>query len=229
MDEKTKKKGHYLLTLVAILMLFSGIIVYAYNFPSTFELFDKKINEFIELSGKEGNIKVFTAFYEFSEKAVNESIYWVEVITDNIKGTFDGIKPVPSFIMSCAAYYPTDFGSITSLFGKRKDPFSGENSVHSGIDIAVSEGSGVLSAWPGRISETGFNAIYGNYVMIEHSKNFYTKYCHLSKICAERGDMINAKEKIGEAGSTGRSTGSHLHFEVIIDGRNVDPMECFEL
>ena len=73
------------------------------------------------------------------------------------------------------------------------------------------------------------SSIYGKYIIMEHSKGFFTKYCHLSEITVKKGDFVLSGSKIGEAGSTGRSTGSHLHFEVIIDGRNIDPKECFEL
>ena len=74
-----------------------------------------------------------------------------------------------------------------------------------------------------------FDEIYGNYIVVEHSDGFLTKYCHLSKITANENDYVFANDKIGEVGSTGRSTGNHLHFEVIIEGRKIDPMECFDI
>ncbi|MBR5872495.1 MAG: M23 family metallopeptidase, partial [Oscillospiraceae bacterium] len=154
--------------------------------------------------------------------------YYFELIEENLKGSFEEIKPISEFIITSAAKFPVESKNITSTFGKREDPFLKNESYHNGIDISAPLGSDICSAWPGIILETSFDEIYGNYVIIEHSEEFFTKYCHLSKICAEEKNFVNAGEKIGEAGSTGRSTGSHLHFEVIINGINIDPKECLE-
>ena len=150
-------------------------------------------------------------------------------IINNIENNYEENGKLPLVVFSCSADFPVETNLITSDFGSRKDPFSGKEDIHTGIDIAAEEGSDVVAAWPGKIMETGFDDIYGNYIIIEHSNDFYTKYCHLSKICVEENEYVLAKEKIGEAGNTGRSTGSHLHFEVMVDGVKIDPMECFEL
>ena len=75
----------------------------------------------------------------------------------------------------------------------------------------------------------GTDEIYGNYIVIKHSNSLLTRYCHLSEISVEMGDRVEARMKIGEAGSTGQSTGSHLHFEVIACGSVVDPQNCLSI
>ncbi|MBR3610855.1 MAG: M23 family metallopeptidase [Oscillospiraceae bacterium] len=192
-------------------------------------LFDKKINELSAFWGIEENFSVFSDFSEASGKAINKVLYVYETIKDNIEGIYDNAKPINSFILSSGAKQPIKSWDITSQFGKRKSPFTGRQEIHSGIDIAAAEGSFVYPSWPGKIIETGYDDIYGNYIIIRHSEDFFTKYCHLSKITADENEFINIDEVIGKVGSTGYSTGSHLHLEVIIEGRKIDPLECFEL
>ncbi|WP_164545477.1 peptidoglycan DD-metalloendopeptidase family protein [Paenibacillus albus] len=120
-------------------------------------------------------------------------------------------------------YWPTQSQRITSFFGVRMDPFSGEAGVHKGIDIAGHRGDSVYAAADGQISDTGTMSERGNYVTITHAMGLTTRYFHLSKILAHTGDRVQQGDIIGEIGSTGRSTGPHLHFEVVKHGVSVDP------
>ena len=227
MEHKQKRKYIFLKFIGAVLAL-SLLGFYAYCFPVTMELLDGKVNEIISFAGGDFSVSVFSDFSVFVRKTVENARYYYEIIKGNLENEFFDTSPLPVAILSCAAEFPVENGKITSEFGKREDPFSGKTDSHSGMDIAAAFGSSIFSAWPGEITETGFDEIYGKYVVVEHSEGFFTKYCHLSKVCASEGDFASAGEKIGEAGSTGRSTGSHLHFEVEIGGRKIDPMECFE-
>ena len=155
-------------------------------------------------------------------------LYLIDIIKWNTEEKNFDTSPLPVAVITNAASFPSEGKTVTSGFGERINPISDNPEKHLGIDIAAPMGSGIFAAWPGKIEETGFDNIYGNYIVIKHSKNFYTRYCHLSKITCEEEDFIKAKDKIGEAGSTGFSTGSHLHFEVIVDGIHIDPKECFE-
>ncbi|SEP02291.1 M23 family metallopeptidase [Paenibacillus sp. OV219] len=120
-------------------------------------------------------------------------------------------------------YWPTQSQRITSFFGVRMDPFSGEAGVHKGIDIAGHRGDSVFAAADGRVVDTGTMTERGNYVTITHAMGLTTRYFHLSKIIAHTGDRVQQGDVIGEIGSTGRSTGPHLHFEVVKHGVSVDP------
>ncbi len=229
MEQKTKKKHHFAAFAILILLIFSAVTVYAYKFPVTMELFDKEVNKILSSAEIEENCTVFSDFSSFAAKIVNGAIYWYEVIKENLSGTFDDSKQIPAFIISSAADFPIKSKNITSLFGERINPVSGKSEIHSGIDIASPDGTEIHTAWPGTIKETGFDEIYGNYIVIEHSPEFYTRYCHLSEISVNENDFVNIDIGIGKAGNTGWSTGSHLHFEVEIDGTKIDPMECFGL
>ncbi len=229
MEQKVKKKHHYFLSLLLFLAAFAGITYYACSFPVTMELLDNEINKIILKTNDESDFSFFSDFSEFANDIVNEAIYIAEIIKNNIDGIFGEIKPITGFIFTSAGNFPLDNINITSEYGERINPITDNEEIHNGIDIASPEGADIYSLWPGTVSETGYDNIYGNYIIIEHSEDFFTKYCHLSKISVNLNDFINFGEIIGKTGSTGYSTGSHLHLEVVIDGINIDPMECFDL
>ena len=229
MEENRKRKKHYFLKFIAMIFVFGGIILYSASFPVTMKLLDDKATDFLYLCGYQKEFSGFSEISAFSDKILNKAEYWIETAFENINGIYSGTEKVPAIIITCTADFPSESRKITSFFGKREDPFSKKDSHHWGIDIAAEKGSDITAAWPGKITETGFDIIYGKYIIIEHSKDLYTKYCHLSKIEVSKDDFVSVNEKIGETGSTGRSTGNHLHFEVIVEGRKIDPMECFEI
>ncbi len=116
-------------------------------------------------------------------------------------------------------------GRITSGFGLRHDPINGELRPHGGIDIAVSEGTAIRAAASGRVVFSGFSRGYGNTVIIEHENGLSTLYAHNSANLVKVGDIVNQNSIIALSGSTGRSTGPHLHFEVRKGGTPIDPMD----
>lgn len=111
----------------------------------------------------------------------------------------------------------------SSSFGWRSNPFTGTRSYHSGIDMACPTGTSVYAAMPGRVIETGYNATYGNYIILQHTSGYKTLYGHLSAILTKSGVYVNQDSRIGKVGSTGMSTGPHLHFTVFKNGRTVNP------
>lgn len=113
-------------------------------------------------------------------------------------------------------------GRITSPFGYRADPFTGTKRFHSGVDIANQEGTPVGAAADGIVIWTGWAGGYGKRVVIDHG-SFRTAYAHLKEILVKPGQEVKGGDVVGLMGSTGRSTGPHLHFEVIVDGEYVDP------
>lgn len=112
----------------------------------------------------------------------------------------------------------------TSPYGWRADPFTGVRSFHTGTDMACPEGTPILAAMSGRISEVGNNRTYGNYIIINHGNGYQTVYAHMAKAISKKGQWVTQGSKIGLVGSTGYSTGPHLHFMVYKNGNRIDPM-----
>jgi len=112
---------------------------------------------------------------------------------------------------------------VTSQFGYRIHPISGNTTFHYGMDMAAAAGTKVCSAADGVVSETGYGSINGNYVKIKHVDGFVTHYTHLKTIDIARNQNVTLGQKIGTVGSTGYSTGPHLHFEIRKDGKVLDP------
>ena len=122
-------------------------------------------------------------------------------------------------------------GSITSGFGYRSDPFSGETKFHWGLDIAAAEGTPIVAADDGTVTVANgvdsWGGGYGYYVMIDHGDGYGTLYGHCSSICVTCGQSARKGEVIAYVGSTGNSTGNHLHFEIRNNGTKVDPLGWF--
>lgn len=116
---------------------------------------------------------------------------------------------------------------ISSPFGLRRDPFTGQAQFHKGIDLAAPEGMTVVSALPGKVISAGYERGYGNAVLVEHDGGIRTRYGHLASINVKAGDAITSDIALGTVGSTGRSTGPHLHFEVMRNGKQLDPMQSY--
>ena len=114
-------------------------------------------------------------------------------------------------------------GYLSSGFGARSSPFTGTPVFHQGLDIAAREGTGVTATGPGTVVKSGFEALLGNVVVVEHGGGYRTIYAHLSSRRVEEGDFVERGEILGEVGSTGRTTGPHLHYEVRVDGLSVNP------
>ena len=112
----------------------------------------------------------------------------------------------------------------SSPYGWRADPFTGVQSFHTGTDMACPEGTPILAAMSGKISEVGNNRTYGNYIIISHENGYQTVYAHMSKTIAKKGQWVTQGATIGLVGSTGYSTGPHLHFMVYKNGTRIDPM-----
>ncbi len=114
---------------------------------------------------------------------------------------------------------------VTSKFGYRKDPFNKKNAGHKGVDLASRTGNKIQIKAKGRVVKVEHsNRGYGNSVIIDHGNGFQTRYAHMNKIYVKKGDYLKIDATIGEVGNTGRSTGPHLHYEVLYQGHPVDPL-----
>jgi len=120
-------------------------------------------------------------------------------------------------------------GKINSNFGYRKDPFKSRSGFHSGLDIDANYGQRVVATADGVVTKASWHTNYGKTVIVKHKDNYETLYGHLSKLKVKEGQEVKVGDVIGKAGSTGRSTGTHLHYEVIKDGKRVNPKNFLSL
>lgn len=123
--------------------------------------------------------------------------------------------------------YPLNGGHFTSNFGPRSDPFTRRTARHDGIDFASPKGTDILAAGAGNVIFAAYHAGYGNLVEIDHGNGISSRYAHASQLLVHMGDHVEAGALIAKVGSTGRSTGAHLHFEVRIQGVAQNPGYLF--
>ncbi len=154
-----------------------------------------------------------------------ENVIEQEVTAPSEAETKDNVAAVMSFFGDTGKMTAPAHGRITSYFGEREDPISGEDGVHNAIDIALDEGTCVSAAWDGVVSKTGYDSTSGKYVWLVHKNGNETFYCHLSEVLVSDGVVIRAGETIAFSGNTGYSTGPHLHFAVKENGEYTDPLD----
>jgi murein DD-endopeptidase MepM/ murein hydrolase activator NlpD len=115
-------------------------------------------------------------------------------------------------------------GWLTGTFGGRSDPFTGEQGFHQGLDIATPKGQPVYATADGRVESASRAGDYGNFVVLKHDFGITTRYGHMSAFNVKAGDMVHRGDVIGFVGSTGRSTGAHVHYEILVNGKLINPL-----
>ncbi len=116
-------------------------------------------------------------------------------------------------------------GWLSDGFGRRQDPFTGEVDFHQGLDISTDKGRPVYATADGIVETASYSGAYGNLVSINHGFGVVTRYGHLSKLVARAGTAVHRGDVVGYVGSTGRATGTHLHYEVLLNGRFLNPLQ----
>jgi murein DD-endopeptidase MepM/ murein hydrolase activator NlpD len=116
-------------------------------------------------------------------------------------------------------------GWVTGFFGGRSDPFTGEDGFHQGLDISLEKGQPVYATADGSVISASYTGDYGNMVMISHGFGLTTRYGHLSRFAVQAGEAVKRGQVIGYVGSTGRSTGPHVHYEILAGGRLLNPLQ----
>ena len=152
------------------------------------------------------------------KNSIGELLYQQLKHMDQITGS----AGIPGSSDSSLPIWPLK-AEISSSFGWRKDPFTGKKKFHEGIDIAAKEGTDVKAAMAGRVRITDDQKGYGKIVVLDHGHGFTSLYAHNKDILVKTGDWVAKGSTIAKVGSTGRSTGPHLHFEVRKDGERLDP------
>ncbi|WP_440897692.1 M23 family metallopeptidase [Amphibacillus sp. Q70] len=142
---------------------------------------------------------------------------------DRYHDTIANIEQLEENLLYIPTHWPTEPNTITSRFGPRDDPFNRSKAIHSGIDVRGEIGTPIYATADGVVQLAQIYGGYGNTIILDHDGRYETLYAHLSKIDVEQGEPVNKGDIIGELGNSGRSTGPHLHYEVIKDGAPVDP------
>ena len=153
---------------------------------------------------------------------INSSLADSLILNDSLKN--DSIKELKARFMSVS--YPLSNIKINSSYGYRKDPFSGKRKFHNGLDLHA-RSSRVFAMLAGEVVKVGQDRVSGKYVTLKHG-SFTVSYCHLSRTFAYQGQTVKAGDTVGITGSTGRSTGEHLHITCKLYGNSIDPMIVFK-
>lgn len=163
------------------------------------------------------------------EETKNDSSRILEIkeelpqLIQNFEETLNRLTDYENDLRSIPTIIPAAEGRISSKYGNRSDPFNRNKTFHSGIDIAAPLNTPIYAAADGKIIHASRNGGYGLEVSIDHGNTYETNYAHLNRIDVEVGDKVNKGDVIGGMGTTGRSTGVHLHFEIKRDGEYTDP------
>lgn len=158
-----------------------------------------------------------------TKESITTSLQEMPDLQKRLEQTKVAIQEYKALMAILPTFWPTDSERVTSPYGKREDPFSGRLTMHAGMDIGGSVGDPVYAAADGKVVDTGYTSARGNYITISHPSGLKTNYMHLNKILTEVGSTVKQGDTIAELGSTGRSTGPHLHIEVVKNGSTVDP------
>lgn len=148
----------------------------------------------------------------------------IEEMKSRLQQTKTEVAKVQAAQRKMPTIWPTDNRRITSQYGVRKDPFNGSARFHAGVDIAGSVGDPIYATADGVVVHSERDNAEGNNITIDHGNGIRTRYMHMSKLIAKVGDKVSKGDVIGELGSTGRSTGPHMHYEVLVGGKTTDPM-----
>lgn len=144
------------------------------------------------------------------------------ILLDTNMTRWEGVKEV---LRALPLSLPVDYYRLTSRFGTRTDPVNKKRSIHYGLDMAGAVNTSIYAPAPGTVIYSGPKGRYGNVVEVDHGFGIITRYAHLNKTLVEVGDVVGHRQRIALMGSTGRSTGPHLHYEVRFDGRPMDPLK----
>jgi len=147
----------------------------------------------------------------------------IPVLIEKYESALVEIELVKDKLKSVPIYWPADTERITSEFGERSDPFTQRKAFHNGIDLAGPWGTEIYATGEGIVEFSGWDGGYGQAIVIDHGNSYKTRYAHLAQIKVEEGDTVKQGDLIGLMGTTGRSTGVHLHYEIIHKGEIIDP------
>lgn len=168
------------------------------------------------ISGRDLTLEELTQALDQLDTASGSRVDWLTVVESRLFDQKIQRTMVPT-------EQPVTGGRVGSPFGFRIDPINGRSALHTGLDFPADPGTPILAAAGGIVVVQEFHPAYGNMVEVDHGNDLITRYAHSSKVLVKKGDIVKRGQKIAEVGSTGRSTGPHLHFEVWVSGVPQDP------
>lgn len=146
----------------------------------------------------------------------------------NVNGTLDHLDGLQRIVRNLPLAAPLDYYYVSSRYGRRTDPINGTKAMHRGIDFGAKTRATVYSTAPGKVIYAGWKGRFGRFIEIDHGNGVVTRYGHLRRIYVKRGQEIGFRTKIGQMGNSGRSTGTHLHYEIHVNKRSVDPLKLMK-
>ena len=173
--------------------------------------------EAIPLTSEAMNLNLLNNIYQTKVKLATNLVQF-EIINDLVVSDYDSKERK-------VGGFPAAYGWLSSRYGMRTDPFSGRRVFHKGVDIAGREGDPVLSIAKGIVVRVAKKRGYGYVVDIKHGNGYMTRYAHNNTVVVQQGDVVNKGQKIAKIGSTGRSTGPHIHLEVLYNSKHIDPLD----
>ncbi len=235
--DKNKKQDYLVKTLILqfiiCVLIFSCVFVVNYFETPAFSLFKEKLfselNKNIAVDEVEEAFKKIENFAtdEFVLTDFSEDLFNAEVLGEGGKDEKINIGNVnysfEKYKLNYKIYNPVINAQVSSEFGERVHPISGDTGVHKGIDLALNKGEPIYAIYDGEVVESSYDQWNGNYIKIKHDNDIMSVYCHCEKLFVEKGDVIRGGEKIATVGSTGQSTGPHLHFEIRIKNISYNP------
>lgn len=147
------------------------------------------------------------------------------VLEDRLTTVRKGVEGRQALAAALPRLWPLTSGWLSSNFGNRRDPLTGEADFHAGLDISAGRGTPVYATADGTVQLSGFSGNYGNCVEVTHGYGIATRYGHLSRYVVRLGQQIKRGNIIGYVGATGRTTGPHLHYEILLNGRPINPLK----
>ncbi len=161
--------------------------------------------------------------------AIDAGLFQMQSDLSHYGATAGRLADLMRLVRSMPLGRPLPEYEVTSGFGARRDPFNGLPALHNGVDLRAMAGTPVTATAPGVVTMAETNGEFGNLIEIAHGFGLRTRYGHLSRVLVARGDRIEAGQTIGQVGSTGRSTGPHLHYEILFRQANLDPLKFLEV
>jgi murein DD-endopeptidase MepM/ murein hydrolase activator NlpD len=148
----------------------------------------------------------------------------LSVLETRLSTVRTGIERTEKLAAATPSIWPAK-GWLTGRFGGRSDPFTGESAFHQGLDISASKGQPVYATADGHVESAAYDGEYGNLIVLNHDFGMTTRYGHLSAFKVKRGQSVHRGDVIGYVGSTGRATGPHLHYEILANGKLLNPLQ----
>lgn len=159
------------------------------------------------------------------KSAANRDEETIEASLTGANGMIDHLEGLQRIVRGLPLAPPLDYYYVSSRYGVRKDPINNTKAMHRGVDFGAKHRATVFSSAPGKVIYAGWKGRFGRFIEIDHGNGVITRYGHLRRIYVKRGQTITYRTKIGQMGNSGRSTGTHLHYEIHVNKRSVDPLK----